>query len=94
MPLLRAMGHDLLAPPNVKGWPGGRDWINTATWLNRVRAARALSAQAKARSIDQAALAVLGRPLPGPEGTQLAASGAGKQDLVQALLTLPEAHLA
>ena len=94
LPLLRAMGQDLLAPPNVKGWPGQRAWINTATWLTRVRTARALAEQAKSRSIDNAALALLGRPLPGPEGKQMAGSGAGAKDLVQALLTLPEAHLA
>lgn len=28
---LRAMGQDLLAPPNVRGWVGGRDWISGAT---------------------------------------------------------------
>jgi hypothetical protein len=25
---LRQMGQDLLQPPNVKGWDGGRTWIN------------------------------------------------------------------
>ncbi|RIK81608.1 MAG: DUF1800 domain-containing protein [Planctomycetota bacterium] len=25
----RNMGQDLFQPPNVKGWPGGRDWINS-----------------------------------------------------------------
>ena len=28
---LRALGQDLLNPPNVKGWPGGATWINAAT---------------------------------------------------------------
>ena len=29
------MGQNLLAPPNVKGWPGGETWINTTTLLAR-----------------------------------------------------------
>jgi len=94
VPLLRDMGQDLLAPPNVKGWPGQRAWINTATWLARVRAARGLATQAKSRGIDRHARALLGRPMPAEERKQLESSGAGNKDLVQALLTLPEAHLA
>ena len=26
-----AMGQELFAPPNVKGWPGGKAWLNTST---------------------------------------------------------------
>ena len=29
------MGQNLMAPPNVKGWPGGDAWINTNTLLAR-----------------------------------------------------------
>ena len=32
---LAAMGQVLFAPPNVKGWPGGRSWLNTSTVLER-----------------------------------------------------------
>lgn len=32
---MRAMGQSLFYPPNVKGWDGGRDWINTNTLLVR-----------------------------------------------------------
>jgi hypothetical protein len=32
---LQKMGQELCAPPNVKGWPGGRDWLNTSTLLAR-----------------------------------------------------------
>jgi uncharacterized protein (DUF1800 family) len=31
----RQLGQDLLAPPNVKGWPGGEAWINASTLLAR-----------------------------------------------------------
>jgi hypothetical protein len=37
------MGQPLFAPPNVKGWPGGRDWLNTSTLLERDNFAAALS---------------------------------------------------
>jgi uncharacterized protein (DUF1800 family) len=33
--LLRYLGQDLFAPPNVKGWPGGEAWINSSTLLAR-----------------------------------------------------------
>ena len=32
---LRGLGQDLFYPPNVKGWPGNRAWINTNTLLMR-----------------------------------------------------------
>ncbi len=31
----KKMGQDILNPPNVKGWPGGKHWINTHTFLIR-----------------------------------------------------------
>ncbi len=33
--LLDQMGQVPLMPPNVKGWPGGRNWINTSTLFVR-----------------------------------------------------------
>jgi hypothetical protein len=38
-----AMGQLLFAPPNVKGWPGGRSWLNTSTLLERANFAEALA---------------------------------------------------
>jgi uncharacterized protein (DUF1800 family) len=32
---MRQMGQILFAPPNVKGWDGGREWISTSTLLFR-----------------------------------------------------------
>ena len=32
---LRTIGHALLFPPNVKGWDGGRAWINSSTLVGR-----------------------------------------------------------
>jgi uncharacterized protein (DUF1800 family) len=39
---LAGLGQDLLSPPTVKGWPGGRDWINTATVIGRNNLAHAM----------------------------------------------------
>ncbi len=33
---LRPLGQRLFHPPNVKGWPGGRRWINASTFIGRV----------------------------------------------------------
>jgi hypothetical protein len=40
---LAAMGQQLFAPPNVKGWPGGPSWLNTSTVLERNNFAGALA---------------------------------------------------
>jgi hypothetical protein len=40
---LEAMGQRLFAPPNVKGWPGGRSWLNTSTLLERSNFASGLA---------------------------------------------------
>ncbi|MEY2631447.1 MAG: hypothetical protein RIR00_101, partial [Pseudomonadota bacterium] len=33
--LLRQLGQDVFAPPNVRGWPGGESWIDASTLLLR-----------------------------------------------------------
>ncbi len=33
--LSRQLGQDVFDPPNVKGWPGGTQWITTTTLLDR-----------------------------------------------------------
>ena len=33
--ILRQLGQTIFAPPNVKGWDGGRSWISSATLLMR-----------------------------------------------------------
>ncbi|MBV8782371.1 MAG: DUF1800 domain-containing protein [Phycisphaerae bacterium] len=39
---MRQMGQIPLMPPNVKGWPGGRQWINTSTIFVRYNTAVSL----------------------------------------------------
>jgi hypothetical protein len=43
VPRLAALGQALFAPPNVKGWPGARAWLNTSTVLERDNFAAALA---------------------------------------------------
>ncbi|MDP4198295.1 MAG: DUF1800 domain-containing protein [Bacteroidota bacterium] len=33
--IMSGQGQQLLNPPNVKGWPGGHNWISTGTFQNR-----------------------------------------------------------
>ncbi len=40
--LLGRLGQDVFEPPNVKGWDGGRTWIQSATMLDRIRFVSAL----------------------------------------------------
>jgi hypothetical protein len=40
--VLRELGQDLFAPPNVKGWDGGVSWINTGTLSRRQQLASVL----------------------------------------------------
>jgi uncharacterized protein (DUF1800 family) len=44
---LEQMGQVPLMPPNVKGWPGGRTWINTSTLFVRYNTAVALAGRAE-----------------------------------------------
>lgn len=43
---LGTIGQALFAPPNVKGWPGGRVWLNTSTMLERDNFAAVLASGA------------------------------------------------
>lgn len=39
----RQLGQELYNPPNVAGWPGGRNWVSTALLLNRFNFANQLA---------------------------------------------------
>ena len=43
VPVLRALGQEILNPPNVAGWPGGSAWINPSTLLARFNFAARLA---------------------------------------------------
>jgi uncharacterized protein (DUF1800 family) len=46
---LGALGQSLYFPPNVKGWDGGKSWINSATILGRGNLARRLLTNSETR---------------------------------------------
>jgi hypothetical protein len=46
---LAALGQELYYPPNVKGWDGGRTWINSSTLLGRASLVPQLLAEPNTR---------------------------------------------
>lgn len=56
------MGQLLLQPETVKGWDGGREWINDSTLLTRMQVAAALTLGKTAPELKEApdSLALLG----------------------------------
>jgi len=46
-----AMGQELFNPPNVKGWPGGKTWMNTMTLITRVNFASTLTNEMSRRGM-------------------------------------------
>lgn len=53
---LDSMGQVPLMPPNVKGWPGGRMWINTSTLFVRYNTAVSIVGQSGLASLTPADL--------------------------------------
>ncbi|MBV9326196.1 MAG: DUF1800 domain-containing protein [Chloroflexi bacterium] len=94
IPIVRALGQEILNPPNVAGWPGGMSWINPSTLLSRWNfAARLTSARGQAGDggeVKAEALLGLSAPAlndpPGLVDSVLRAVGGVELD--------PEAHQA
>jgi len=65
----RQLGQDLLAAPNVKGWPGGEAWINATTLLARKQLLERFFRVAERRPAMAAMIPVsqeMAQGLPGP----------------------------
>ncbi|HSN20970.1 MAG TPA: DUF1800 domain-containing protein, partial [Usitatibacter sp.] len=81
------LGQDLFGPPNVKGWPGGDAWIDSATLLGRrqfvervFRAGTGASTVTAAMEGDRVRVANAGepqRPRPGDRLRRLMERGMG-----------------
>jgi uncharacterized protein (DUF1800 family) len=91
---LSAMGQSLFAPPNVKGWPGGRDWLNTSTLLERDNFAAALASGSvwtgpPPRTTVTTTNGIVARGSPRPEFDTAAHDAAREPDeVVRALIDL------
>ena len=69
------LGQNIFAPPNVKGWPGGEAWINSATLLGRKQLIDRLfrnedRMEVAMRNMDEMALRNGDQPPPGREARQ------------------------
>ncbi len=70
----QALGQALMDPPNVKGWPGGRDWITTSLLFSRYNVASAIVGlpEDRARLLD-------GMDAEGPAGKGPRQLGRGRR---------------
>ncbi len=104
---LQSLGQSLYAPPSVKGWDGGRAWLNAATLVGRINLAADL-AVGQGRlvagrtpetppSLDEALDLLLEDDVPDDVRNQLEQHALRRGDdegLLQAVLALPEYQLA
>ena len=101
-----SMGQALFAPPSVEGWPSGRSWIGSATWIARERSAwrQAEDWSGKGDLVElppsELADALLGRLYPAnePEWSDTLRESAReleapRTEVCRALLAAPEYHL-
>ncbi|MGF1634071.1 MAG: DUF1800 family protein [Phycisphaerae bacterium] len=103
---LNKMGQVPFYPPNVKGWPGGRTWINTATLFERYNLAVEMAANTRvetegdpARIVDRWLGRLVHRPVhPSKRQTLVTFLGQRPSDgrvreMVQLIVTMPEYQL-
>ena len=100
------MGQAPFLPPNVKGWPGGRAWINTSTLFMRYNAMIRLAGEMKNSAITSSDPAdkivdswiskLIQRPISAEQRTTLIDAIGGKPDaesirkMVQLIVSMPE----
>ncbi|WP_424950635.1 DUF1800 domain-containing protein [Deinococcus sp.] len=84
------MGQELLHPPTVKGWDGGREWINDSALLLRMQAAAALTLGNNApKGETLTPLSTLGKA----DGLNRALSGLNDKQRAYLMLISPEYQL-
>lgn len=77
------MGQDLLFPPSVKGWDGGRSWINTSTLYVRQNILAFLLTGKRPKGFDPLAKTEAFDPMPLASALEL---GTGGENALTALL--------
>jgi uncharacterized protein (DUF1800 family) len=73
--IYRQLGQVPFYPPNVKGWDGGKSWINTATLAYRYELARELVNGILPEQVGLPKAPAKPSPSPSPTAKQLAVSG-------------------
>ncbi len=68
------LGQNIMSPPNVKGWPGGKAWITADTMLMRQQVIAALTGGGGAPQGKQ-------QSMEPPKPTRTAGSGNAKRDM-------------
>jgi uncharacterized protein (DUF1800 family) len=103
---LMQMGQAPFFPPNVKGWPGGRAWINTSTLFVRYNAAVRLAGDAQPEpapsaqdAVDRWTRRLIQRPIA-PEQRKTLLDAAGEKPdreslrrIIQLIVSMPEYQL-
>ncbi len=81
-----SMGQELFQPPNVKGWDGGRAWINSSTLLVRYNFAAQLVANGPALIARAERESAMAGTMDGDDSERMAMDGAklGKKGLTDA----------
>lgn len=97
--LAASLGQALFEPPTVKGWDGGRTWIDAGTWIRRVAALESAARRANQDMLPNEREALLRHLLPEAslrERVETACATAGElqdAEFLAAILTAPEAQL-
>jgi uncharacterized protein (DUF1800 family) len=107
---LRELGQLVFFPPNVKGWPGGKNWIDSSTLLGRANLVRNLagnlppsflSERTSGEQVDLLVELLLAVPPPAEVRTALveqlnqsAGKAAGLRQVVGVIGALPEFQLS
>ncbi len=85
----RQLGQDLMAPPNVKGWPGGEHWINAGTLLTRKQILERLFRLAEPRAAGPMMHVVRATPPPATSAPATSAPGSAAGASVAAATSAP-----
>lgn len=89
--ILRQLGQELFAPPNVKGWDGGYAWITTTSLMQRYNFAGLLLKGGAGLGLDAARMEQRAAEAPGRRGLAAAARSDGIIDVDR---ILPESSRA
>ena len=97
--LMAELGQNLFEPPTVKGWEGGRLWINSASLLQRANFAAEIASGSRYGTLtadlpnESKALAELLLAVPAPAAALASAKKQSTPSRLQLFMSLPEYQL-